>query len=242
MVLKPEYKAKLEEWLRINKEQWEQLGAHGVVDGTELELDYNFVAPDEAAAEAFCKALGEKFNYQSKVVLLPEDDQGNPAAWVVHGTTEPTKSGLDFLDGWVTKLVEFGAERSCMFEGWGAYPPNVKQQFSLAIGGFENDPEIEAEFPKLIHVTIPESVEPKDRWDKYEGPLSEMLEDEGLGKIARAGSLLDITEDGLKIRGIEFVIHVAEAAPAMELVKSFLETLGASQVAVKETSKEELSS
>ena len=54
-----------------------------------------------------------------------------------------------------------------------------------------------------------------------------MLDENTVGKISRAGSILDFSEEGLTIRGIEFVVHVADQNAASKAIRDFFLSLGA---------------
>ena len=228
-MLPPEkFQQRLDEWLEINVEQWNQLRSLGVKDGSEVELDYSFSTEDENEAKNFLKNLKEKFSYEAKIEFLPADENGNSAIWAIFGTTPPTKTDLEFLNIWVKELIHLGQVDNCLFEGWGAYPPGAKPQFSLGLGSFEEvDESVKLQYPVLLHIKIPEHIEPIDRGEKYDDPLSTQLEAGGYGKILRVGSLLSISENGVEIVGIEMIIRVKEKDSGIELLKGLLIELGA---------------
>ena len=87
--------------------------------------------------------------------------------------------------GWFSKL--FGRK---------ANEPDVEAQ--QAIDALLNEPLSESD-GFFVYIKIPEQIEPIDRGEKYEDPLQEMLDAEGLGEVTGGGTMLSgPAEDGSK--------------------------------------------
>jgi hypothetical protein len=226
MELEMRYQQRLEEWLKISNDQWEQLLGFGVEDGTELDLDYSFSTEAEESARAFATAFQQRYGTQPEVRFLEADDIG-PAIWAIHGTTPPTPSSLAFLNSWVEDLVRLGAMHNCLFEGWGTYPPQAKPSTSLKIGSFSADQETIDKYPVLINFFIPLPLQPIERSEQFDQPLERMLVAEGLGRIVRSGSICDIGDEGLAIIGFEIRIRVIEYDTTSKRIREFLIKTGA---------------
>ena len=229
MTLAKNYQQVLDEWIEINKEQWGTLCEHGAEEGSELNLDYNFSTAEESTARGFAQAYEQRYGHAPEVEFFPDEGPEKPAVWAIMGSTPPTKTTLKFLDGWVEELVRLGAEHDTMFEGWGAYPPGGEEPetFSLGAAFSLDDDESVKRYPNLLHVQVDEDIQPIDRGDKYDDPLSDMLEEEELGTISRAGSKFVTEGEGLKITGFEIVVRVADQSAAEKRVREFMLGLGA---------------
>ncbi len=97
--------------LRMNAETWEALQKHGVTEGTELILDFSFIAPTERDAVALRDFLFAETDYELKIDSKP---------WGVSGHTLPNKVSLAKLDDWVEYLCAAAVMKNCEFDGWGA--------------------------------------------------------------------------------------------------------------------------
>ncbi len=226
MALAEKYQKVLDEWIEINREQWDALCAHGVEDGTELNLDYSFSTAEEATAQGFAQAFEKRYGYASEIQFFPYESPEEPAVWAIQGSTPSTKTNLEFLNKWVEELVLFGAEHDTMFEGWGAYPPGA-EAMSMGVAFSQDDEESVKKFPHLLHVQVTEDIQPIDRGEKYDDPLFDMLEEEGLGAFSRAGSQFVNEDDGIRITGFEIVIRVADQVIAQKRIREFMLGLGA---------------
>ena len=111
------YRQLLAKQLVMNKDTWAALQAHGVTESTKLCLDFAFVAPSRAKAEALQAVLVDETDYdvqvQSTGGLLKR-------RWSVTGATKPTAISAQILDQWVTWMVTAGLHQDCDFDGWGA--------------------------------------------------------------------------------------------------------------------------
>ncbi len=75
-----------------------------------------------------------------------------------------------------------------------------------------------------LFARIPEHIEPIDRGERYEDPLSLALEAENLGQVTGGGSQLD---EHYRIAFVELEIELADLTRGVPLVISTLESLGA---------------
>ncbi|GAA1834934.1 ribonuclease E inhibitor RraB [Microlunatus capsulatus] len=108
----------LEEQLASTAGTWEVMTSHGVRAGEERAVDHYFDAPDGDRAEALAAALRAAGGsagverHRSRVLR-------RTTGWAVTGSSAPFPLTLDSLRGWVTTMVETGAEHDCVFDGWG---------------------------------------------------------------------------------------------------------------------------
>lgn len=108
--------------LAMNPQTWAALQEHGVDESTMLRLDFFYVAPGQAEAEALGGFLREETDYDVDVHSIKKG-MLSKKQWSVTGTTQPTAVSLDILDQWVDWMVSAGAENGgCEFDGWGAQP------------------------------------------------------------------------------------------------------------------------
>jgi Regulator of ribonuclease activity B len=112
----------LSKQLAMNQQTWQTLQQHGVTEGTELRLDFNFIAPSEEQAKALADLLQRETDYDVRVI---SDGGGllRKKRWRITGTTQPTSVSQGILDEWVTWMVAAGFENGCEFDGWGAQVP-----------------------------------------------------------------------------------------------------------------------
>jgi hypothetical protein len=102
--------------LAMNRQSWAKFVELGVAPGTPLALDFTFEARDRSAAEALAAYLQQHAHYQAEA-----DQMAEPAgAWGVFGSTPQQGVTLEFLDQWVTWMIQAGAHFECPFDGWGA--------------------------------------------------------------------------------------------------------------------------
>ena len=110
------YRRLLAKQLVMNEETWRTLQRSGVSEATQLRLDFAYVAPDRASAEALKGVLDEQTDYevsvQSSGALLRKN-------WSVVGSTRQTTVSAQVLDQWVDWMVTAGLHQNCEFDGWG---------------------------------------------------------------------------------------------------------------------------
>jgi hypothetical protein len=111
------YRRLLAKQLVMNEGTWAALQAHGVTEVTLLCLDFAFVAPSRANAEALQRVLVDQTEYAVEV-----KSAGGlwSKRWSVTGSTKLTTISADILDQWVTWMVTAGIHENCDFDGWGA--------------------------------------------------------------------------------------------------------------------------
>ena len=107
----------------MNPDTWAALREHGVDDSTKLRLDFFYVAPGEAEAEALGVFLRAETDYTVDVHSM-KDGLLSKKRWSVTGSTQLTTVSLDVLDQWVSWMVGAGAKNGgCEFDGWGGQAP-----------------------------------------------------------------------------------------------------------------------
>jgi hypothetical protein len=114
------YRRLLAKQLTMNEETWRVLQSHGVTDASRLRLDFSYIAPDRASAEALQAVLGDETDYE---VGVQSDGGLFKKRWSVIGSTQPTAISAAILDQWVDWMVTAGLHQNCEFDGWGAAVP-----------------------------------------------------------------------------------------------------------------------
>lgn len=76
----------------------------------------------------------------------------------------------------------------------------------------------------LVIARIPEHIEPIDRGERYEDPLTNVLEARGLGQVTGGGSQLD---ENFRIAFVDLEIQIANLEQGLPLVVSSLTEFGA---------------
>ena len=79
-------------------------------------------------------------------------------------------------------------------------------------------------YPHLVIARIPEHIEPMDRGERYEDPLSEELQKVAAGEVTGGGSQLD---ENFFIRFVDIEICLANLDSAISLATKVLEDCGA---------------
>ena len=111
------YQQILAEQLAMNRQTWAVLQQHGVTEQSELRLDFHLSATNKQEAEGFVAWIQEQTDYDVRAV---SSGSFLRRRWGVEGTTQKTMVSLQFLNEWVTWMVESGKAYSCDFGGWGA--------------------------------------------------------------------------------------------------------------------------
>ena len=100
----------------MNKQTLSALRSHGLTPESEVRLDFTYLAPSAAAAEALAAFLTQETDYEAAARrsggLLAR-------SWGVTGKTQPTAISESILDEWVDWMITAGLERGCTFDGWG---------------------------------------------------------------------------------------------------------------------------
>jgi hypothetical protein len=103
----------LKEQVARTRMTWARLQQHGVVDGTELQLDFFYAAPTNHRATELKHFLSEETDYETRVTA--DRDQ-----WILRGHTQPAPLSLATVEQWVGWMVTTGLQFECVFDGWGA--------------------------------------------------------------------------------------------------------------------------
>jgi hypothetical protein len=111
--------------LATNPQTWEVLLDNGVGEGTELQLDFFYLAPSQGQAETLVRFLRDETDYDVEAVPNKKG-RFSKTTWTVSGNTQPTTVSLPILNEWVSWMVAAGADHGqCQFDGWGAEIPWV---------------------------------------------------------------------------------------------------------------------
>ncbi|MGD9682892.1 MAG: hypothetical protein AB7W16_17010 [Candidatus Obscuribacterales bacterium] len=78
-------------------------------------------------------------------------------------------------------------------------------------------------YPHFVVARINEYIKPVDRGERYADPLSDILEEKGLGEVTGGGSQLSL--DG-RIEGVDLDIKLADLDEALSLTRKTLRELG----------------
>ena len=103
----------LKEQLALTRMTWTRLREHGVTDGSELQLDFFYAAPNHARAAELKSFLEQETDYEFRVVA--DRDQ-----WVLQGHTQRAPLSLAIVEQWVSWMASAGLRFECVFDGWGA--------------------------------------------------------------------------------------------------------------------------
>jgi hypothetical protein len=79
-------------------------------------------------------------------------------------------------------------------------------------------------YENLVIACLHEYIEPMDRGDRYEDPLSERLQQENIGEVTGGGSQMD---ENFKIKYVELEIYLANLDGAVTRLLAILEEIGA---------------
>ena len=97
----------------MNRTTWGKLKEHGVMEESELRLDFFYVAESLSNAERLAAFLRAETDYEVTA-----------RANAVTGTTQATTLSLAISDEWVKWMTLAGWENGrCEFDGWGAEVP-----------------------------------------------------------------------------------------------------------------------
>ena len=103
----------LKEQLAVTRATWARLRKHGVVNGSELQLDFYYAAPTSAHATELMHFLQEETDYEMHVTAHEDH-------WLLAGQTKRTAVSLRIVEQWVDWMLAAGLRFGCVFDGWGA--------------------------------------------------------------------------------------------------------------------------
>lgn len=107
----PNFQSELAEQVRMVEDSWNLLLERGYVPGQPVAIDFTFVAQQRSKAQRLKAFLEQHEGYQVK--LVNNDDE-----FEISGKTSPVELSLEMLETWVGKMVTFGKEYECAFDGW----------------------------------------------------------------------------------------------------------------------------
>lgn len=106
----------LTEQIALTRATWARLQELGVIDGSELQLDFFYAAPTSARATQLQLFLEQQTDYEAQVTA--DRDQ-----WILRGQTQRAPLSLAIVEQWVDWMVTAGLRFECVFDGWGAEAP-----------------------------------------------------------------------------------------------------------------------
>lgn len=86
---------------------------HGIAPGDLSKLDFMYLAPDHASAQALGDELDDCAIEVGSVGWWSK-------SWVLVGITQPIEISHSVLDGWLRRMVATGWRHQCEFDGFGA--------------------------------------------------------------------------------------------------------------------------
>jgi hypothetical protein len=110
-----------ESQLRMNEHTIAVLKKNGLREGDLVQLDFMFVAPEEASAAALGQFLAANGCDGVEVAANEEKTE-----YFVTGKSQPTSVSSRTVDRWVQWMVVQGVIRNCQFDGWGAEAPGAE--------------------------------------------------------------------------------------------------------------------
>jgi hypothetical protein len=110
-----------EKQFAMNQQTIAALERAGLRADDEVELDFMFVAPDEASAESLKSYLAVNDCESVDVKAVPDKPE-----FFVSGKSLPTVVTAAVLDRWVQWMAVQGVLRNCEFDGWGTTVPRTK--------------------------------------------------------------------------------------------------------------------
>ena len=110
------YRRVLARQLAMTEITWRRLQDLGVMETTQVCLDFAYLAPNRASADALRLVLTDETDYDATV-----QSSGGLFArrWTLTGSTRPTTISPAILNQWVDWMVTAGLHQNCEFDGWG---------------------------------------------------------------------------------------------------------------------------
>lgn len=105
--------------LASNPPLWEAFQQNGVMETTELQLDFTYYSPTAEDAAAL-KSLLEEYGY---TVAVSRSGSLLRRKWLLEGKTVKTTLTLEKLNQWTEWMVLAGEEHHSDFDGYGAGMP-----------------------------------------------------------------------------------------------------------------------
>jgi tetratricopeptide (TPR) repeat protein len=112
------FKKTVQKQKEMNGRTLSQLNKYGVVDDSELSLEFFFYTDKQDKASNLAMEL-KKMNYSIETV---DKSPGDPKLWAVTGWTTPMQMDIKSVTKWTEQMCEVGYENDCEFDGWGTNP------------------------------------------------------------------------------------------------------------------------
>jgi hypothetical protein len=214
--------------LQSTKEEYWRALCTGLEPGSRCAFTYSFECPSEKAAQSLHDYICE----QVEEISIEQRD----GAWFLTGRSEELGFELDTILGWVGYMCEVGSQSGCRFDGWSPVPVATADESTDEDDEDEDDDDEEDEeevvapepagpwYPHMVIAKILDSIEPMARAEKYEDPLTAVLQERRLGKVTGGGSQLNAK---FEVAYVDIEIRLADLDRALELTKKTLRKLGA---------------
>jgi hypothetical protein len=211
--------------LQTTRNEYRKALFSGLESDSDSALTYSFECPSEKAAHS----LESNIHEQAEDEISIEQRDGT---WVLAGKSGEFGFELGTILGWVGYMCDAGNQFGCRFDGWSPAPATSGIADNADDPAASEESEIaaaapEPEGPSYRHMVIAkilDSVEPIARGEKYEDPLTAVLQEHGLGKVTGGGSQLNAK---FEVVYVDIEIHLADLEDALELTKQTLRKLGA---------------
>jgi hypothetical protein len=195
----------------------------GLEPGSDSALAYSFECPSEKAAQSLRDYIWE----QAEDEITIEQRDG---AWFLAGKTAEFSFELGTILDWVGYMCDAGNQSGCRFDGWSPAPAAAAADEGSEVAASEESevaaaPEPEGpSYPHMVIAKILDNVEPIARGEKYEDPLTAVLQERSLGEVTGGGSQLNAK---FEVSYVDIEISLADLEGALELTKQTLRKLGA---------------
>lgn len=231
--------------LQMSKVVYEGYIESGVEPESEVRLDYQFECPSEEAALQLKEYILEQC--EDPIEIEPAD-----SGLILKGLTEEFSLDLATILAQVGYWCDAGQQFNCRFDGWalsggsgagsddsedeGAFdedndenndaPKSIQDVMRMLKEAGENSEAFTTEkaYPFMVIARIPEDIQPIARAEKYEDPLTEILQREGWGEVTGGGTQMDAE---FKIKFVDLEIWLTNLEEALEGTKAALRKLGA---------------
>lgn len=113
MKLRNKFEDNLDKQLEMNKITYSRLMDFGLKNNSDVELDFCFLAPNEAQGILLADSLKRNSKYNVETGY-------SDASFIIQGKTDEIPISLEVINSWVVDMCARGQEHDCLFDGWGA--------------------------------------------------------------------------------------------------------------------------
>jgi hypothetical protein len=204
--------------LQTSNAEFERHLLRGCAPDDTVRLAYSFECPSKKAAEKLRDYIHEQ---ASDRIVIKTKGRG----CLLRGKTEELGYDLPAILRWVGYMCDAGNGFGCRFDGWSPKRPRPAQSHdgnTPAVN--EADGGELSPFPHLVIAKILDNVEPIERGEKYEDPLTAVLKEHGLGEVTGGGTQLNAKR---QVEHVDLEIRLANLETGLELTRRTLRSLGA---------------